>query len=272
MHKITHKVWGGLNKLTANISLKIKSDTLRSFLEGSEVIPHIQPIFSNDGDTVIGCEVLLRIRSKGEFLTPSSFIYDLEIHNMYDDVVCQLIKRTWLFFTSYKSLLPKGFYFSFNLYASQLKSSPVIDEISFFKDTFKDHAVLVIEIIDRDVDTLDDDAITVIDSLMSCGIQFAIDNFGIGAAQLKIIEHIGFSQVKIARELTINSCGELVYKNVIAAIVMLSHKLGIKVIADGVESSEQITLLEKAGVDGMQGYFLAKPMPMDMFIFSFITR
>lgn len=263
---------GKINKLTSDISLKLQSEMFRSFLEESVIIPYIQPIFSNDGDTIKGCEALLRIRSNGELLSPSSFICELEIHNMMDDVVCQLINGVLDFFKPYKNILPADFYFSFNIYASQLKSKPVVDVISFFNSCFRKHAGLVIEIIDRGVEKLDDDAIAIMDSLMAQGIQFAIDDFGTGATQLKIIEHIGFTTIKVDRELTIYSCGELVYKNVIEAIVMLSHKLGIKVIADGVESSEQIALLDRAGVDGMQGFFLSRPMPMEQFVCSYITR
>lgn len=272
MYKTTHKVLGKLNKLTSDISLKMKSGMMRSFLEESDIVPHLQPIFDSDGDTIKGCEALLRIRSNGELLTPSSFIRELEKHSMLDEVVCQLFRSVMDFFLNYKNLLPKDFFFSFNIYASQLKSQSVVEAISHFNTFFRHYAGLVIEIIDRGVEQLDDDAIAVMDSLMARGVQFAIDDFGTGATQLKIIEHIGFSIIKVDRELTIHSCGELVYKNVIDAIIMLSHKLGIKVIADGVESSEQIRLLDNAGVDGMQGFFLARPMPMDQFICSYITR
>lgn len=271
MYKSTQSVIGKINKLTSDISLKMKSNMVREFLQESEIIPHIQPVFGKNGETVIGCEALLRIRNNGELLTPSYFIRDLENYNMLDEVVCQIFRSVIVFFDNYKMKFPTGFYFAFNIYAGQLKSRAVVDEILSFNNLYEDTG-LVIEIVDRGVVQLDDEAIAIMDTLMEHGVQFAIDDFGTGATQLKIIEHIGFSTIKVDRELTIHSCGELVYKNVIGAIVMLSHKLGIKVIADGVESSEQIKLLKDAGVDGMQGFFLAKPMEMDQFVRSYINR
>lgn len=158
--------------------------------------------------------------------------------------------------------LPEGFYFSFNIFTSQLSSPKIISSILSFSDRLLGKATMVLEIAERDLLKLDDDIIDIMDELMNKSIRFAIDDFGSGTSSLKYIEHVGFSTIKIDRGLTLSTSNELVYQKVVDAIVALSSQVGLSVTAEGVENHTQLELLHKAGVNSMQGYYLARPVGM----------
>ncbi len=170
------------------------------------------------------------------------------------------------FFVSHDNNLPDNFYFSFNIFAPQLNSKELVQDMILFCERFKGKAGLVLEIVERGTLQLDEETMDIMEELMSKGIRFAIDDFGAGTSSLKYIEHVGFSTIKIDRELTLSSGNTLIYQKVIDAIVALSTQLGLSVTAEGVENPVQLEQLHKAGVNSMQGYYLAKPMEMPKFI------
>ncbi|MCS5456946.1 EAL domain-containing protein [Enterobacter asburiae] len=250
---------------------KARSNQLSSMLNLSEIEPFIQPIFSCDRSVPAGCEILLRIKRNGQYLSPSAFIHDIEAGGMIDDITCDLIRETGIFFERYHDHLPEGFYFSFNIFPPQLKSQRVINDALRFQKQIRGKSRLVLEIVERGTEHIDD-SVDIIDNLKARGVQFALDDFGAGAATLKYIEHVGFSIVKIDRHLTLANNGKLIYENIIDAVVQLSHRMGMTVTAEGVENKEQLSLLSHAGVNYLQGYFLAKPMQMNEFADKFLMN
>jgi EAL domain-containing protein (putative c-di-GMP-specific phosphodiesterase class I) len=109
---------------------------------------------------------------------------------------------------------------------------------------------------------LDDFALDTLQQLSEERVRFAIDDFGSGSSCLKYIEHMGFSTIKIDRCLTVASNGSLIYSAVIDSIIALSGRLKIEVVAEGVENSEQLSLLKDKGVHIFQGYLFSRPVTM----------
>ena len=271
-YKYTYGLLKKLARNTNSLKNKIGMNMLKSSLRDVKFCPFIQPIFSANGESLVGCEVLLRIKRHDGYFTPAAWISELEKSDMMDSITCNLFEQVEGHFSQIKDALPEGFYFSFNLCASQLQSVRVLHAARTFNRAYAGYATLVIEIVERGVLHLDDTTIDTMDALNAEGIRFAIDDFGAGTSSLKYIEHTGFSTIKIDRELTVALRGELVYQKVIDAIVMLSRSLGLSVTAEGVENKEQMALLNKAGVSTLQGYYLARPMGMDMFVESYVLN
>lgn len=252
---------------TAIVTVKTKE--IRKELAEAEFIPFVQPIFTHE-QKLTGCEVLLRIKKEGNFYSPHRYIEVIEQSEMINNIMISLLHTVGCEFSQYKDHLPEGFYFSFNITASQLRNETVIAEIINLCLSFQEKAGIILEIVERDHLVLDDDMLHILDSLMSDGVMFAIDDFGTGTSSLKYLEHVGFSFIKLDKTLTVVSKDELIYKNVIKAIVALSNSLNIKLIAEGVENNTQLHLLEREGIDAMQGFFLDKPMNIDDFKCKFI--
>lgn len=269
MYKIIHIALDKIINSVTKFRKWIKMIKLKSFLKQSEIVPFIQPIFHNDGKTLKGCEVLLRVENESTLVLPSAFINDLEKSDMLDSITCSLFEKVSHEIKQYKHQLPDGFYFSFNIASKQLRSNDVVKSAMRFNNEFKGFASLVIEIVERNAEYIDE-VMDVMDEMISHGISFAIDDFGSGSASFKYIENLGFSVVKIDKSLTLSNDGELIYKNIIDAIVKLSHSLGLSVTAEGVENAEQIELLNNAGINQLQGFYLARPMLTNKFVGLFL--
>ncbi|MEG5552316.1 EAL domain-containing protein [Enterobacter wuhouensis] len=248
----------------------IRKRHVNNFVESVEFLPFLQPIFNAGGNTVVGCEVLLRVKTDEGHKSPVAYIKDLEKSEHINNITGQLMDDVAQYFLHEDISLPEGFYFSFNIYAPQLSSAKLVRDVLAFNDALAGKARLVLEIVERGPLRLDEDTIEVMEELISKGIRFAIDDFGAGTSSLKYIEHVGFSTIKIDRELTLSTGNTLVYQKVVDAIVALSSQLGLSVTAEGVENRTQLELLNKAGVNSMQGYYLGKPVGMLDFIKKYL--
>lgn len=270
MYKMKHIALDSIVYSVTELRRRVKMMRLESFLKQAEIVPFLQPIFHSDGKVLKGCEVLLRVAHKGKLVLPSTFINDLEDSAMLDFVTCSLFEKVSQELHQYKHLLPEGFYFSFNIVSQQLLSDNVLNSAIQFNNKFKDRASLILEIVERRTEYIDA-VIHIMNSMIANGICFAIDDFGTGTTSFKYVESTGFSVVKIDKSLTPSNDGGLIYKNTIDAIVSLSKKLGLSVTAEGVENPEQIGLLNNAGVNYLQGFFLARPMSAYKFVDLYLT-
>ncbi len=97
--------------------------------------------------------------------------------------------------------------------------------------------------------------------MRALGVGLALDDFGSGYSSLNYLQKFPFDRLKIDRGF-VNSLGTSATGGaIIQSIVTLGHALGMKVLAEGVETDEQRVLLRLAGCDEMQGYLFAKPRP-----------
>ena len=106
-------------------------------------------------------------------------------------------------------------------------------------------------------------AVSTMEQLRSLGVELSIDDFGTGYSSLSQLKRCPISLLKIDRSFindVMHDHSDLAITN---AIIALAHELGIKVLAEGVETEEQLALLHTSGCDAAQGYLLGKPMPAD---------
>ena len=102
-------------------------------------------------------------------------------------------------------------------------------------------------------------------TLRNAGIQISMDDFGTGYSSLSYLKKFHIDYLKIDRAFVRDMATDNNDKALCEAIIVMAHKLGIKVIAEGVETAEQRDLLITAGCDYAQGYFYSKPIPTDEF-------
>lgn len=241
----------------------IRETILSAELTGAEFVPYVQPVYKDD--VIVGGEVLLRVLKDGVLHTPEKYLSAMESCEVINDVTCSLLSGVKNFFEGYAGALPDDFYLSFNICARQLNSPRVIEAVTGFHKNFEGKISLVLEIVERGTLALNDFSLETIQHLTDTGVQFAIDDFGSGSSCIKYVEHVGFSIIKLDKCLTLTCEGSLVYPSIIDAITSLSHKLGIQVIAEGVETREQLNLLNAKGIQAYQGYLLSRPMNLNDF-------
>jgi diguanylate cyclase (GGDEF)-like protein len=108
-------------------------------------------------------------------------------------------------------------------------------------------------------------ALNVLRLINHLGIGIAIDDFGTGYSSLSYLRRLPVQELKIDGSFVFNMCSEKDDETVVKAAINLGHDMGIEVVAEGIEDQETLERLNELGCDKIQGYHLAKPMPLDQF-------
>jgi EAL domain-containing protein (putative c-di-GMP-specific phosphodiesterase class I) len=108
-------------------------------------------------------------------------------------------------------------------------------------------------------------AIAVIDRLRERGIRMSIDDFGTGYSSLSYLKRFKVHRLKIDQAFVQNVCEDPEDRAIVGAIISLANSLGLKTIAEGVETEAQLTLLREQGCNEVQGFYFSKALPADQF-------
>jgi EAL domain-containing protein (putative c-di-GMP-specific phosphodiesterase class I) len=101
-----------------------------------------------------------------------------------------------------------------------------------------------------------------VDALRALGVRIAIDDFGAGHASLQYLRGFAFDIIKIDRTYVSNLGNNRIDAIIVSAICDIARSLPVEVIAEGIETQEQLTLLRLAGCTGFQGFLLGRPQPL----------
>ncbi|HEX4018730.1 MAG TPA: EAL domain-containing protein, partial [Frankiaceae bacterium] len=105
---------------------------------------------------------------------------------------------------------------------------------------------------------------SVLARLRDLGVRLSVDDFGTGYASLTFLRRIDVAEVKLDRAFVADMLEDEAAATIVGATVALAHGLGLTVVAEGVETSEQLNALHLAGCDLAQGFFLSKPVPANL--------
>lgn len=102
-------------------------------------------------------------------------------------------------------------------------------------------------------------------ALARMGVRLSLDDFGMGESSLSRLQQLQFDEVKIDRSFVANVCSEPTDRSIVTFITTLAHSLGMRVVAEGVETAEVLDMLRALGPDFVQGYHLHRPSPPKAF-------
>nr|WP_276202080.1 bifunctional diguanylate cyclase/phosphodiesterase [Salinivibrio socompensis] len=147
-----------------------------------------------------------------------------------------------------------------NLSDSFFNESLIADVISIFAKHPEQRKQLIFEI--TETMTLDDMGrlSLLMNQLRDVGIRIALDDFGTGWSSMAVLNHLSFDKVKIDRSFVTGMANTPRQQVLVDTICHMAHQLKIHVVAEGVETREQLISLQQMGVDEFQGYFFAKPL------------
>jgi len=167
----------------------------------------------------------------------------------------------------------KDFYISVNTSFEQLAS---VNFVELVKDLLYKHSLpsmyLSFEITEDEVMENPDLIINVLNQLKAIGIKIYLDDFGTGYSSLSYVNTLPIDILKIDMSLIKNLNKD--YKNIliVKSIIEMSHNLNIKVVSEGIETNDQLNILNELGCDFIQGYLIGKPLPLANFQENFITE
>ena len=246
--------------------LELESD-LRHALEQDEFVLYYQPQFSGDGKRLTGAEALLRWRHPRRGLVPpGDFIPVLEELGLVVDVgdwviseACRQLK-TW---HQAKVRVPKV---SVNISARQFSDGQLGTRIAnILRDTGLPPACLELELTESILMREVSEAMQILDGLKNLGLSIAVDDFGTGYSSLNYLKQFPIDVLKIDRTFVDGLPSGEQDAQIARAIIAMAHSLNLAVIAEGVETQEQLDFLREHGCDEVQGYLFGRPMPASGF-------
>jgi diguanylate cyclase (GGDEF)-like protein len=244
---------------------KIETD-LRFALERKEFILHYQPIVSLKTSKLVGFEALLRWQhlEKG-LIYPGDFIAIAEETGLIVPIgewvfreACQQLHIWQQKFPNVSSLQ-----MSINLSSRQVQQFNLIDKlVEIMTDIGLNGETIRLELTESMLMDRGEKTIELLSQIKQQKIQLSIDDFGTGYSCLSYLHRFPIDNLKIDRSFVnlINAEGE--NHQIVKTIITLAHSLGIKAIAEAVETPEQLAQLKKLGCDEAQGYLFAKPLDL----------
>ncbi|MDY1045349.1 EAL domain-containing protein [Pseudomonas coleopterorum] len=236
---------------------------LQRALDAGEFVPFFQPIVFSQGGAWAGVEVLMRWQHPREGLVrPDLFIPYAEDCGLIVPMTRLLMKRTAQQLAGCLDHLPVGFHVGINITARHCQDPALFDDCKAFLEAFPQGRVaLTLELTERELIQPCAEIHGLFDRLRGLGVSIAIDDFGTGQSSLSYLQQFKVDLLKIDQSFVAMIGVNTLSRHVLDSIIELSAKLGLQVVAEGVETEEQRAYLAARDVKYLQGYLFARPMP-----------
>lgn len=235
---------------------------LQLALAGDQFDVHVQPQVDAQG-RVVGGELLLRWQhpQRGN-VPPNIFIplaeestLILQLGQMVLQRACEALARL--------QQAGRQWTLSVNVSPRQFRSPDFVDCVSHvLKESGADARGLILEVTEGLLIDNWQDTVSRMSELVALGLRFSIDDFGTGYSSLAYLKKLPLYELKIDRTFVRDTPGDPNDTAIVEAILSVSQHLGLRVVAEGVETEEQATFLKSHGCQCLQGYLYARPTPL----------
>lgn len=221
-----------------------------------------QPIFNNEKNSFASVEVLLRLREKdGSYVSPAEFIPIAERTGQITAITWFVIEESCRTLAENRAL--DGMRVSINLPMLHITDPLFENRLNEIVDSYGiPHERISFEFTERVI--LEDLGVAEknMRRLAKSGYTFYLDDFGVGYSNFNCVLRLPLETVKLDMTLTATTEKLAENRNLVSILTDLFHDMQLNVVAEGAETSDQVEMLRSYGVDGIQGYYFAKPMPL----------
>jgi diguanylate cyclase (GGDEF)-like protein/PAS domain S-box-containing protein len=238
---------------------------LRVALAVDEFVVHYQPKVDVSSNRITGLEALLRWRSPERgIVPPNDFITLLEETGLILDVGRWVLKQAMKDYCAWQAAGLNPPRIAVNLSALNLREASVVTEVKQLVEQQGGSPLgLDLEITESLIMDDVERSIAKLESIQAAGIGIAIDDFGTGYSSLGYIARLPVNAVKIDRSFIAGMTASPHNMTIVATIISLAHCLNLKVVAEGVETREQLEALRRLRCDEMQGFLFSRALPPD---------
>lgn len=239
------------------------TDAMESALTEKQFAVYLQPKYNLKGECMAGAEALVRwIHPTWGFISPGEFIPLFEKNGFIPqldqyvwETVCELLQE-------WKQKGYPALPVSVNVSRADIYQ---IDLVNVLSDLTKKYDIepsnLHLEITESAYAENPTQILNAINQLRKLGFVIEMDDFGSGYSSLNMLNQMQMDVLKLDMKFIQNEMAKPANQSILSYVVSMAHGMGLSVVAEGVETREQLERLQAIGCDYVQGYFLAKPMP-----------
>jgi diguanylate cyclase (GGDEF)-like protein len=239
-------------------------NSLRRAIEREEFELHYQPIVDARTGVMVGAEALVRWRHPElGLLLPSEFISLAEENGMIVPLGEWVLYRACMDNHSWQSIGLPAIRVSVNLSGRQIKRSLTEAVGRVLQQSSLDARYLGLELTESVLMNHQKDGTDTLHALRAMGLHLSVDDFGTGYSSFSYLKRFPLDTLKIDRCFVREIATHPDDAAITTALIAMGHALGLKVVAEGVETDAQSLLLRRQGCDEMQGYLFGRPMPAD---------
>ncbi len=245
----------------------VMENDLRKAIERNEFMLYYQPKVAVKNQKIVGAEALLRWKHpESGIVSPMDFIPVAEETGLILPIGEWVIRTAC---SQNKEWQKSGFEpmsIAVNLSNRQFEQPNLLDMIvRILKDIDMATKYVELEITESTLMKSPDTAISILNELKDIGITISIDDFGTGYSSLEYLKRIPLNALKVAYPFIKNILTSADDAAITKTIITLAHSMNLNVIAEGVETEQQLKFLQELGCDEVQGYLFSRPLPADEF-------
>ncbi|MCR5829636.1 MAG: EAL domain-containing protein [Lachnospiraceae bacterium] len=244
------------------------SAEIRSALDEDRLEVFYQPIYSTQKNRYVSCEALARIRrADGTLISPGEFIPVAEETGLIIKIGDRVLEKVCSLLANNKNITDALDYVEVNLSVAQFKQTDLFDKFVEITSRYGvNPSKINLEITETaSIDTKN----TLLDTMkrfLDHGVSFSLDDFGKGQSNLMYVVEMPVSIIKLDMDMIKAYFIENKAKHVVSTTVKMAHDLGLHVVAEGIESEEELSSMRSENIDFIQGYYFSRPVPSDDFI------
>lgn len=231
---------------------------------------YYQPVIDTKTGKIASAEALIRwIHPDKGFISPALFIPALEENVHISELDFYVLKKVWQFINdrceNNKFVVPISVNLSWMDFYDEIMMEKILKEMDRFRENGREHMARF-EITETSYAAIRENRSGILESLRIKNAKILLDDFGSGFSSFGMLQDYDFDILKIDMSF-IRKIGENPKtKSIVHSIIGMAHEIGIKTVAEGVETEEQVSFLRQSGCDYIQGYYYSKPLPEEEFV------
>ncbi len=241
-------------------------DEISAALDGGQIYPWFQPQISTDTGRITGFEALARWSHPDRgMISPAEFLPAVESSGQLERLAEKMMQHSFAALTTWDQAGVDVPRIGINFAGSELSNPKLVERIRWELDRFDlTPNRLAVEVLETVVAGSPEDTISRnINALGKMGCRIDLDDFGTGHASISSIRRFSVSRIKIDRSFVMKADKDPEQQRMIAAILTMAERLQVETLAEGVETVGEHVLLAQLGCDHVQGYGIARPMPLE---------
>jgi diguanylate cyclase (GGDEF)-like protein len=234
---------------------------LRKALSQNELVLHYQPLFDARTERIVGVEALVRwMHPEQGLLAPARFISVAELSGLIIPI------GQWVLQTACRQIgewnrLDPALTMSVNLSARQFAQPDLVQQVrAVLTESGIDPACLQLEITESNAMQNAESSMFTLRELRALGVKIAMDDFGTGYSSLNYLKRFPIDTLKLDQAFVHDITSDTADAAIVSAVIAMAHSLELTVVAEGVETAEQLDLLRQKDCDLIQGFYYSRPI------------